>query len=147
MLIRKAAVAAASSDSKTSKQVATDAERLEILLTRYEKNLELEAFYIRRKDNDSLLEILPAQGSLIDSITTILGTVQVSPAERVALDRRLGAADAKREENKRALEAEFNAVKKELEEMNAARVRLMQVRKLSRTAYTDDEPVRTENWA
>jgi hypothetical protein len=147
MLIRKAAVAAASSDSKTSKQVATDAERQEILLTRYEKNLELEAFYIRRKDIDSLLEILPAQGSLIDSITAILGTVQVSPAERVALDRRLGAADAKREENKRALEAEFNAVKKELEEMNAARVRLMQVRKLSRTAYTDDEPVRTENWA
>lgn len=147
MLIRKAAVPAASSDSKTSKQVATDAERLEILLTRYEKNLELEAFYIRRKDIDSLLEILPAQGSLIDSITAILGTIQVHPAERAALDRRLGAADAKREENKRAFEAEFNAVKKELEEMNAARVRLMQVRKLSRTAYTDDEPVRTENWA
>lgn len=127
--------------------MAAEEERLDVVLSRYEKNLELEAFYIRKKDISSLLEMLPAQGSLIDALTAILETIQIEPSERPALDRRLAAADAKREENRIAFEADFDTVKKEVEEMNAARLRLKQVRTLSRTAYTDDEPVRTENWA
>lgn len=147
MLIRRAVVPAVPAQVQPAKTLLPEAERLEVLLTRYEKNLELEAFYIRKKDIESLMDILPAQGSLIEALTAILGTIQVDPAEREALDRRLGAADAKREENRKAFEADFEALKKELDEMNAARNRLKQVRTLSRTAYTDEEPVRTENWA
>ena len=147
MLIRQTTVPNNPAARKPLRKMSEEEERLEVLLSRYEKNLELEAFYIRKKDIESLLEILPAQGSLIDALTAILETIQIEPSERPALDRRLAAADAKREENQKAFEADFDAVKKEVEEMNAARLRLKQVRTLSRTAYTDDEPVRTENWA
>ncbi|MBU6181386.1 MAG: hypothetical protein KGR46_01060 [Verrucomicrobia bacterium] len=147
MLIRRTPVPNKAAAGKLLRKMTAEEERLEVVLSRYEKNLELEAFYIRKKDISSLLEILPAQGSLIETLTTVLGTIQIEPSERPALDRRLAAADAKREENRKAFEADFDTVKKEVEEMNAARLRLKQVRTLSRTAYTDDEPVRTENWA
>ena len=147
MLIRRSAVPEKPAAGKPLRKLSAEEERLEVLLTRYEKNLELEAFYIRKKDIESLLEILPAQGSLIEALSGILGTIRVDPADRPALDRRLAAADAKREENRKAFEADFDSVKKEVEEMSAARLRLKQVRTLSRTAYTDEEPVRTENWA
>jgi hypothetical protein len=71
-------------------------ERLELLLSRYEKNLELEAFYIRKKDIPSLLDILPAQGSLIEGLTKMLETIKLEAAAAKVLDARLGAADAKR---------------------------------------------------
>jgi len=147
MLIRRTPPPDKTAASKPLRKVNEVEDRLEAVLSRYEKNLELEAFYIRKKDISSLLEILPAQASLIDVLTAILGTIQAGSSERAVLDRRLAAADAKREENRKAFEADFDAVKKEIDEINAARLRLKQLRTLSRTAYADEDPVRIENWA
>ena len=122
-------------------------ERLELLLSRYEKNLELEAFYIRKKDIPSLLDILPAQGSLIEGLTNMLETIKLEAAAAKVLDARLGAADAKREENKKAFEEILQAVRGELDEMNLARQRLKQARALAKSNYADPEPSRMESWA
>jgi hypothetical protein len=122
--------------------------RLESLLGLYEKNLRLEVFFIQRKDIESLLDLLPAQGDLLHALTEILSNLKLPPAESEALQQRLEAADALRESNKHALDQAMQDVSSELEQMNGARQRIRQMRQLSKSMYQDTSaPARLQNWA
>ncbi len=135
MLIRKAAVAPLPA-------------RLENLLSTYEKNLRLEVFFIRNKDTASLLEILPQQGDLIRAIEEILPTLELPDATAAVLAKRLAEADALREANRMEVDRGVDELKNELQEMNAARVRIRQMRHISKNAYTQEEPTsRLQDWA
>jgi hypothetical protein len=123
-------------------------DRLERLLSLYEKNLRLEVFFIERKDIESLLDILPAQGDLINALALILSDLRLPPAQAEALQKRLEAADALRESNKQALDQAMQEVSVELEQMNGARQRIRQVRQLSKSMYQEPSaPSRLQNWA
>jgi hypothetical protein len=123
-------------------------DRLEKLLSLYEKNLRLEVFFIGRKDIESLLDILPAQGDLINALTPMLSDLRLPPAMADALQKRLEAADALRESNKQALDQAMQEVSVELEQMNGARQRIRQVRQLSKSMYQEPSaPARLQNWA
>ena len=123
-------------------------DRLEKLLSRYEKNLRLEVFFIQRKDIESLLDILPAQGDLINALTRMLADLRLPPAMAETLQKRLEAVDALRESNKQALDQEMQEVSAELEQMNGARQRIRQVRQLSKSMYQESQiPARLQNWA
>jgi hypothetical protein len=123
-------------------------DRLEKLLSLYEKNLRLEVFFIGRKDIESLLDILPAQGDLINALTPMLSDLRLPPAKAEALQKRLEAADALRESNKQALDQAMQEVSVELEQMNGARQRIRQVRQLSKSMYQEPSaPARLQNWA
>ena len=123
-------------------------DRLEKLLSLYEKNLRLEVFFIGRKDIESLLDILPAQGDLINALTPMLSDLRLPPAQAEALQKRLEAADALRESNKQALDQAMQEVSVELEQMNGARQRIRQVRQLSKSMYQETSaPARLQNWA
>jgi len=89
-------------------------DRLEQLLSLYEKNLRLEVFFIQRKDIESLLDILPAQGDLINALTPMLSDLRLPPTMAEALQNRLQAADALRESNKQALDQAMQEVTTEL---------------------------------
>jgi DNA repair ATPase RecN len=122
--------------------------RLESLLALYEKNLRLEVFFIDRKDIESLLDLLPAQGDLVHALTEILSNLKLPPAESEALQKRLEAADALRESNKQALDQAMQEVSSELEQMNGARQRIRQVRQLFKSMYQEPSaPARLQNWA
>jgi biopolymer transport protein ExbB/TolQ len=122
--------------------------RLESLLALYEKNLRLEVFFIQRKDIESLLDLLPAQGDLLHALTEILSNLKLPPVESEALQQRLEAADALRESNKQALDQAMQDVSSELEQMNGARQRIRQVRQLSKSMYQEPStPARLQNWA
>ena len=122
--------------------------RLEQLLAFYEKNLQLEVFFIGRKEIEKLLELLPVQGSLIKVLTEELSTLKLPPAESKALKIRLEAADALRESNIKALDQAAIEAKSELEEMNRARLRIKQARQLSITRYqVSDDTSRLQDWA
>lgn len=122
--------------------------RLEKLLSLYEKNLLLEVFFIQRKDIESLLDILPAQGDLIEALTGILANLKLPPTESQSLQKRLEAADALRESNKQALDQAMQEVSAELEQLNGARQRIRQVRQLSKSMYQEPStPARLQNWA
>ena len=123
-------------------------DRLEKLLSLYEKNLRLEVFFIQRKDIESLLDILPAQGDLINALTRMLADLRLPPAMAETLQKRLEAVDALRESNKQALDQEMQEVSAELEQMNGARQRIRQVRQLSKSMYQESQiPARLQNWA
>ncbi len=123
-------------------------DRLERLLSLYEKNLRLEVFFIGRKDIESLLDILPSQGDLINALTPMLADLRLPPSMAEALQERLEAADALRESNKQALDQAMQEVSAELEQMNGARQRIRQVRQLSKSMYQEsNEPARLQNWA
>jgi hypothetical protein len=123
-------------------------DRLEKLLSLYEKNLCLEVFFIQRKDIESLLDILPAQGDLINALTRMLADLRLPPAMAETLQKRLEAVDALRESNKQALDQEMQEVSAELEQMNGARQRIRQVRQLSKSMYQESQiPARLQNWA
>ncbi|MCX6963624.1 MAG: hypothetical protein NTZ08_14435 [Verrucomicrobia bacterium] len=123
-------------------------DRLEKLLSLYEKNLRLEVFFIGRKDIESLLDILPAQGDLINALTPMLSDLRLPPAQAEAVQKRLEAADALRESNKQALDQAMQEVSSELEQMNGARQRIRQVRQLSKSMYQETStPARLQNWA
>jgi hypothetical protein len=123
-------------------------DRLERLLSLYEKNLRLEVFFIERKDIESLLDILPAQGDLINALTPMLSDLRLPPTMAEALQKRLEAADALRESNKQALDQAMQEVSAELEQMNGARQRIRQVRQLSKSMYQEPSaPARLQNWA
>jgi hypothetical protein len=123
-------------------------DRLEQLLSLYEKNLRLEVFFIGRKDIESLLDILPAQGDLINALTPMLSDLRLPPTMAKALQNRLEAADALRESNKQALDQAMQEVSSELEQMNGARQRIRQVRQLSKSMYQEPSaPSRLQNWA
>ncbi len=135
MLIRKAAVAPLPA-------------RLENLLATYEKNLRLEVFFIRNKDTASLLEILPQQGDLIRAIEEMMPTLGLPDATAAVLAKRLAEADALREANRMEVDRGVEELKNELQEMNAARVRIRQMRHISKTTYTQEEPTaRLQDWA
>jgi hypothetical protein len=123
-------------------------DRLEQLLSFYESNLQLEVFFIGRREFDKLVELLPTQGSLIEALTGILANLKLPPAESQALQKRLEAADALRESNRQALDQAMQEVSSELEQMNGARQRIRQVRQLSKSMYQEsNEPARLQNWA
>lgn len=122
--------------------------RLENLLATYEKNLRLEVFFIRNKDTVSLLEILPQQGDLVRAIEGSLEGLELSPAAAAALRKRLSEADALREANRMEVDRVTEELKSELQEMNAARVRIRQMRHISKTTYSQEErPSRLQDWA
>lgn len=122
--------------------------RLENLLATYEKNLRLEVFFIRNKDTVSLLEILPQQGDLVRAIEGSLEGLELSPAAAAALRKRLSEADALREANRVEVDRVTEELKSELQEMNAARVRIRQMRHISKTTYSQEErPSRLQDWA
>ncbi len=122
--------------------------RLETLLSVYEKNLRLEVFFIERKDIESLLDLLPAQGDLVHALTEILSNLKLPPAKSEPLQKRLEAADSLRESNKQALNQAMQEVSAELEQMNGARQRIRQVRQLSKSMYQETSaPARLQNWA
>jgi hypothetical protein len=123
-------------------------DRLEQLLSFYESNLQLEVFFIGRREFDKLVELLPTQGSLIEALTEILANLKLPPAESQTLQKRLEAADALRESNRQALDQAMQEVSSELEQMNGARQRIRQVRQLSKSMYQEsNEPARLQNWA
>ena len=123
--------------------------RLEQLLSLYEKNLQLEIFFIQRKDIESLLDLLPAQGDLIVAISKLLPSVRLPAGETEVLQKRLEAADALRESNKATLDQAMKDVTQELEQMNLARQRIRQARQLSKTMYQVDPGTssRLQDWA
>lgn len=123
--------------------------RLEQLLSLYEKNLQLEIFFIQRKDIESLLDLLPAQGDLIVAISKLLPSVRLPAGETEVLQKRLESADALRDSNKAALDQSMKEVQEELEQMNLARQRIRQARQLSKTMYQVDPGTssRLQDWA
>ena len=128
--------------------VPAQPDRLEQLLSFYERNLQLEVFFIGRREFDKLVELLPTQGSLIEALTDILANLKLPPAESETLQKRLEAADALRESNKKALDQAMQEVSAELEQMNGARQRIRQMRQLSKSMYQEsNEPARLQNWA
>ena len=123
--------------------------RLEQLLSLYEKNLQLEIFFIQRKDIESLLDLLPAQGDLIVAISKLLLTLNLPAGETEVLQKRLESADALRDSNKAALDQSMKEVQEELDQMNQARQRIRQARQLSKTMYQVDPRTssRLQDWA
>ena len=123
-------------------------DRLENLLSLYEKNLLLEVFFIGRKDIESLLDLLPAQGDLLQVLVSILPDLRLPETSAEALQKRLEAADTLREANKKSLDVAMQEVSLELEQLNGARQRIRQVRQLSKSMYQETSaPARLQNWA
>lgn len=125
MLIRKPVQPAPLSDEK----------RLEILLNAFQENLRREIFFIRRKEAENLLELLPAQGDLIVTISQILERIVLPEPRATALRKRLAAADAMSEANRAEADRITEEMRRELDEMNIARQRIRQARQLSKTIY------------
>ena len=123
-------------------------DRLENLLSLYEKNLLLEVFFIERKDIESLLDLLPAQGDLLQALVSMLSDLRLPEISAATLQKRLEAADALRESNKLALDQSMQEISAELEQLNGARQRIRQVRQLSKSMYQETSaPARLQNWA
>jgi hypothetical protein len=135
-------------NQEESRLISRIPPRLEQLLAFYEKNLQLEVFFISRNEIEKLLELLPVQGSLVKALTEELTTLKLPPVESKALQTRLEAADALRESSVKALDQAASDVKSELEEMNRARLRIKQARQLSVTMYKDSaDASRLQDWA
>jgi hypothetical protein len=137
MLIRKPVQPAPLSDEK----------RLEILLNAFEENLRREIFFIRRKEAENLLELLPAQGDLIVAISQIVERIVLPEPRATALRKRLAAADAMREANRAEADRITEEMRRELDEMNIARQRIRQARQLSKTIYKEETGSRLSGFA
>lgn len=123
-------------------------DRLENLLSLYEKNLLLEVFFIERKDIESLLDLLPAQGDLLQALVSMLPDLRLPEIMAATLQKRLEAADALRESNKSALDQSMQEISAELEQLNGARQRIRQVRQLSKSMYQETgASSRLQDWA
>ena len=127
--------------------VSTDEKRLEVLLSTYEKNLRTEVFFIRRNEAQNLLELLPQQADLAFAISELLQKIDLPPAKAEAIKKRLAVADALREGNRSELDRVVETMKAELEELNLARLRIRQMRQISKTAYHTQEPGQLQDWA
>ena len=127
--------------------VSTDERRLETLLSTYEQNLRTEVFFIRRNEVQNLLELLPQQADLAVAISELLEKINLQPAKAEAIKKRLAVADALREANRSELDHVVETMKAELEELNLARVRIRQMRQISKTAYLTQEPSQLQDWA
>ncbi len=122
-------------------------KRLEILLTAFEENLRREIFFIRRKEAENLLELLPAQGDLIMAISEIVERIQLPEPRAAALRKRLAAADAVREANRAEADRVTAEMRQELDEMNLARQRIRQARQLSKNLYKEETGSRLSGFA
>ena len=127
--------------------LSTDEKRLETLLSTYEQNLRTEVFFIRRNEGDNLLELLPQQADLAFAISELLEKIDFPPAKADALKKRLAVADALREANRSELDRVVESMKADLDELNQARVRIRQMRQISKTAYLTQEPSQLQDWA
>jgi sulfur relay (sulfurtransferase) DsrF/TusC family protein len=127
--------------------ISSDERRLEALLSTYEKNLRTEVFFIRRNEVQNLLELLPQQADLAVAISELLEKINLLPAKAEAIKKRLAVADALREANRSELDHVVETMKAELEELNLARVRIRQMRQISKTAYLTQEPSQLQDWA
>jgi hypothetical protein len=125
----------------------TDEERLDSLLKAFEENLRREIFFIRRKEAEHLLELLPAQGDLIMAISEIVERIQLSETRAAALRKRLVAADAMREANRVEADRVTTEMRQELDEMNLARQRIRQARQLSKNLYKEETGSRLSGFA
>ena len=127
--------------------VFTDEKRLEALLSTYEQNLRTEVFFIRRNEAQNLMELLPQQADLAFAIAELLEKIDFPPAKADAIKKRLAVADALREANRSELDRVVETMKAELDELNQARVRIRQMRQISKTAYHTQEPSLLQDWA
>ena len=125
----------------------TDEERLDSLLSDFEENLQRETFFIRRKEAENLLELLPAQGDLIMAISEIIERIQLPEPRATALRKRLAAADAMREANRAEADQVTAEIHQELDEMNLARQRIRQARQLSKNLYQEETGSRLSGFA
>jgi predicted thioredoxin/glutaredoxin len=141
MLIRKPAPPPSAPDSSTQE------DRLENLLSAFEANLQREIFFIRNKETQNLLELLPQQGDLIQAIVAIVERISLPEPRATALRRRLAAADALREANRAEADRVTEEMHRELEEMSLARQRIRQVRHISKTLYTEKPASRLQDFA
>jgi len=127
--------------------ISSDERRLEALLSNYEQNLRTEVFFIRRNEAQNLLELLPQQAELAVAISELLEKIDFLPAKAEAIKKRLAVADALREANRSELDHVVETMKAELDELNQARVRIRQMRQISKTAYLTQEPSQLQDWA
>ena len=125
----------------------TDEERLDSLLKAFEENLRREIFFIRRKEAEHLLKLLPAQGDLIMAISEIVERIQLPESRAAALRKRLAAADAMREANRAEADRVTAEMRQELDEMNLARQRIRQARQLSKNLYKEETGSRLSGFA
>jgi predicted DNA-binding protein YlxM (UPF0122 family) len=127
--------------------ISSDERRLEALLSTYEKNLRTEVFFIRRNEAQNLLELLPQQADLASAISELLENIELTLPKAEAIKKRLAVADALREANRSELDHVVETMKAELDELNQARVRIRQMRQISKTAYLTQEPSQLQDWA
>jgi hypothetical protein len=127
--------------------LSNDEKRLDALLNQYEKNLRSEVFFIRRNEAQNLLELLPQQADLAFAISELLEKIDFPPAKADAIKKRLAVADALREGNRSELDRIVETMKAELDELNQARVRIRQMRQISKTAYHTQESSQLQDWA
>lgn len=127
--------------------IVGDRQRLETLLTTFEKNLRLEVFFIRRRETDHLLELLPNQQAIAEAIVGLVDSLRFSPGEEDALRKRLAVADALREANRSELQRVMDETKRELGEMNAASRRIRQMRKITKANNFAPASGRLQDWA
>ena len=125
----------------------SDEERLDSLLSAFEANLQKELFFIRRKEAENLLDLLPAQGDLIMAISEIVERIQLPEPRASAIRKRLGAADAMREANRAEADRVTADMRQELDEMNQARQRIRQARQLSKNLYKEETGSRLSGFA
>lgn len=137
MLTRKPAPAAAPPDE----------ERLDNLLSVFEGNLHREIFFLRNRETENLLELLPQQGDLILAISAIVERLDLPEPRATALRKRLAAADAQREANRAETDRITAEMRTELEEMNHARQRIRQVRHISKNLYTEKPASKLSDFA
>jgi len=127
--------------------ISSDERRLEALLSTYEKNLRTEVFFIRRNEAQNLMELLPQQADLASAISELLENIELTLPKAEAIKKRLAVADALREANRSELDHVVETMKAELDELSQARVRIRQMRQISKTAYLTQEPSQLQDWA
>ena len=127
--------------------LSADEKRLESVLSTYEQNLRTEVFFIRRNEGENLLELLPQQADLAFAISELLEKIDFPPSKAESIKKRLAVADALREANRSELDRVVASMKAELEELSQARVRIRQMRQISKTAYHTQEPSLLQDWA
>jgi len=135
------------SKSPERSEVQSDLKRLECLLVALERNISLEGYFLARREVEYLLEILPGQRDILKALTDLAENLDLSAAEADNLNKRLACAALKRARNRNLLDDLIKSAKSELDDLNAARVKLQQMRSLSKTIYAEPEPFRLEDWA
>jgi hypothetical protein len=125
----------------------SDEERLGKLLDAFEANLRREIFFIRNRETENLLELLPQQGDLIQAISAILERLELPEPHATTLRKRLAAADALREANRAEADRITEEMRSELEEMSQARQRIRNLRQISKNLYAEKPASRLSDFA